>query len=356
MMRIGIFDPYLNDQGGGEKYMITLAQCLSKDNVVTVFWNNAEDLENVAKRFSLDISKIRLQNNIFSQDYPLLKRLLESARYDRIIILSDGSIPFVFSRKLLVHFQQPFPQIKISLKTQFKKMRVDHFFCNSFFTKFFIDKEFGINSQVIYPPVDTVVKKNKKQNVILHVGRFRARNIDSGDYKKQGVMIGVFKKMVERGLKGWKLILAVGLQDEDKPKFEKLKENAKDYPIEFLINLNKADLHKAYSTSKIYWHASGYGENLDENPELAEHFGISTVEAMGAGVVPVVINAGGQKEIVENGEDGYLWDSLEDLINKTNSLVEDNKLWEKISEKAIQKSRKFSGDRFCKEIKNIIEQ
>ena len=354
-MRIGIYDPYLDDLGGGEKYMMTLAQCFSEENEVTVFWNSPEDLKKVAERFSLDLSKVRLKNNIFSPTYSSFKRWLESLSYDAIVILSDGSIPLVLSKKLFIHFQQPFPKIKMSLKTSLKKIRVSSFFCNSLFTKSFVDEEFGINSRVIYPPVDARVKENKKENIILHVGRFRVKNVGSEDYKKQGIMVQTFKKMVTRGLKNWKLILAVGLQGEDWPRFEKLQDLAHGYPIEFLINLNKDKLYKVYSISKIYWHATGYGEDFNKNPEMAEHFGISTVEAMASGAVPVVINAGGQGEIVEDGKSGYLWNTLEDFTMKTDKLIKDEKLWKGMSSNAIKRSKVFSGDRFCNDLKDIIK-
>jgi glycosyltransferase involved in cell wall biosynthesis len=353
-MKIGIFDPYLDDLGGGEKYMMTLAQCLSKDNSVVVFWNKQEDLKQVAKRFSLDISKIVLKNNIFSPDYPFYKRCLESLNYDAIVVLSDGSIPFVLSKKLILHFQQPLPSIKMSLKSNLKKMRASSFICNSFFTKSYIDKEFGVKSKVIYPPVNIEFKEGKKENIVLHVGRFRVVNA-SDDYKKQGVMIDVFKKMVDSGLKNWKFILAVGLRESDKTKFDQLRKKADGYPIEFMINLDNDGLGKLYSKSKIYWHASGYGENLINKPELAEHFGITTVEAMGYGVVPVVIDAGGQKEIVEDGKDGYLWNTLKDLSEKTESLIRNDKMWEEMSENARKKSNIFGGDRFCNEIRELIK-
>ena len=36
-MKIGIFDPYLDDLGGGEKYMMKIAQCLGKNHDVSIF-------------------------------------------------------------------------------------------------------------------------------------------------------------------------------------------------------------------------------------------------------------------------------------------------------------------------------
>lgn len=364
-MRIGIFDPYLDDLGGGEKYMVTIAEVLSGNNSVDIFWENKADLEKIGARFSLDISKINLKENIFSSKSSSYKRYLETLKYDAIIVLSDGSIPVVLSKKLFVHFQQPFPSIQPSLRNNLKKMRVKAFFCNSNFTKSFIDKEFGVKSKVIYPPVNIKSKNIKKENIILNVGRFRVKDVTTkvrgnevaiGDYKKQGVMVNVFKDLVKKGLKGWKLVIATSVNEDEREIFEDFKKTVEDYPIEFLVNKNNEDLWEIYSKAKIYWHASGIGEDLEKNPEYAEHFGISTVEAMGAGTVPVVINAGGQKEIVEYNKNGLLWDTTEELEKSTLKLIGDPKLLDKLSKEARNVSKKFSKERFSEDINNLILQ
>ncbi len=364
-MRIGIFDPYLDDLGGGEKYMMTIAECLSKKHEVSVFWDNKKDIDKLLQRFSLDLSKVSIVKNIFSSDFDFLKKVFESRKYDAIIVLSDGSIPFLLSKKLFIHFQQPFPNIKMSSKANIKKTRVNSFFCNSGFTKSFVDKEFKISSKVIYPPVGIKAKVNKKENIILHVGRFRVKDVTTrikgketaiGDYKKQSVMVDAFKEMIGKGLKGWKLVLAVSINDDDSKIFEEFKKTAEGFPIEFLVNKPNDKLWEVYSKAKIYWHASGFGEDLEKNPEYAEHFGISTVEAMGAGVVPVVINAGGQREIITENKNGFLWDSLEELRNKTSELINDQDLLSKLSKQAKEDANKFSKEKFCLEINNLVLQ
>ena len=350
-MRIGIYDPYLDDLGGGEKYMMTIASCLSKNNQVSVFWDKKSDLDDLISRFSLNLSDVVLRPNIFSSNISFTKRLLESRKYDVIIVLSDGSIPLVLSKKLFIHVQQPLEQFQnSSFKDRLKLMRVSQFFCNSNYTKTFISKKFELKTSVIYPPVKLFPKKIKKENIILNVGRFRVRdirtirdgkNVAVGDYKKQAVMISAFKNMVDDGLKNWKFVIATSVKKEDVEVFEKTKKEALGYPIEFLVNKKNDDLWDIYSKSKIYWHASGFGEDLVSHPEFAEHFGISTVEAMGAGNVPVVINAGGQKEIVQDSENGYLWDSLKELQEKTLMLTKNEKLLSQISEKARVQMKNF---------------
>ena len=85
-----------------------------------------------------------------------------------------------------------------------------------------------------------------------------------------------------------------------------------------------------------------------------EHFGISTVEAMAAGCVPVVINKGGQPEIVEDQVSGFLWNDLSELENLTLKLIENDTLKSKVTEKAIERSRLFSKMEFKEHISKII--
>lgn len=354
-MKIGIYDPYLDDLGGGEKYMLTIASCLSKNNDVSLFWDKKEDLNIVTQRFSIDISKIEIVKNIFAPTFGFLNRFKESRKYDAIIVLSDGSIPFVWSKKLFLHIQQPIVGIDYSFKDLIKIKRVTEIFCNSLFTQSFLDKRLRKKSVVIYPPIDLKPKQITKENIILTVGRFRVKNVGVPDYKKQSVLIDVFMKMIDKGLKDWKFILATSVKLNEEAEFEKLKVKAKNYPIEFLVNKTNDELWDIYSKAKIYWHATGFGEDLEKRPDYAEHFGISTVEAMGGGAVPVVINAGGQKEIVKDGKNGYLWDTMDELVKKTLNLTEDEKLLRKLSSQALSDSRQFSGENFCERIKEFIK-
>ncbi|OGH11599.1 MAG: hypothetical protein A3B38_02200 [Candidatus Levybacteria bacterium RIFCSPLOWO2_01_FULL_36_13] len=353
-MRIGIFDPYLDDIGGGEKYMMTLASCLSKDNEVYVFWDDQEVFKNLTRRFSIDLSKVNFYKNIFSSKFSFIQKIIETKKFDIIIFLSDGSIPVTLSNKTFIHIQQPLPNVRTNLLSSLKLKRINAVFCNSTFTKSFADKELGIQSKVLYPSIEIKARLEKKENYILHVGRFRDARVNNEDYKRQGMMVQSFKEMIDGGFKDWKFVLCVGLNSADEENFNKIKEIANGYPIEFLVNKSNDELWDIYSKAKIYWHATGFGEDLNLHPEFAEHFGISTVEAMGAGCVPVVINAGGQKEIITDGENGYLWNSIEELKKKTIELAKNERKLNILSIAAKKRAEYFAGERFCRELKEII--
>ncbi len=350
-MKIGIYDPYLDTLGGGEKYMLTAASCLSKDHEVSIFWDDKEISDKAYKRYSLDISSVSIVPNIFSSK-SLLGRIFQTQKYDAIFYLSDGSIPFVGSKKLFLHFQFPIEWVNVTSLTKIKLTRISQVICNSKFTKEYIDKKLNISSQVIYPPIEINHKQSKKKNIILTVGRIQ-KNSDGRFTKKQEVMINSFKKMVDDGLKNWDFYVVGGVLKDDSLTQE-LKKMAKGYPIKILPNINANELESLYQEAKIYWHATGFGENIDSHPERAEHFGIATVEAMAHGCVPVVINLGGQKEIVEDEKNGFLWDDPKELIEKTTLLMKNPIMIQQISEQAINTSKDFSIDKFCKEITKLF--
>lgn len=357
-MKIGIFDPYLDTLSGGEKYILTAALCLANYHKVSLLWDTekASFIRKKARlKFDIDLSKILFEDNIFSPKISFFSRLLKSRKYDLILYLSDGSIPTLLC-DLILHFQTPVEWVNgRSLKTQIKLKKLKKIICNSDFTKGYIDKKFQVSSKVIYPPVSIPnnLITGEKENIILNVGRFGINNAGSS-YKKQEVLIDIFKKMVDEGLYDWSLRVVVSLFDKDEKKLQYLIKKIKDYPISLVVNPDNKILWENYSKSKIYWHASGFGEDLNLHPDRAEHFGISTVEAMGAGVVPVVIRAGGQKEIVREGVNGFLWNTMEEIIHKTLQLIKNDAQLKKLSRQSIEDSKNFSEKEFCNKILTYI--
>lgn len=353
-MRIGIYSPYLNTLTGGEKYIFTAASCLSADHEVEIFWDNPSILKDASAKFNLDLSRVGIKNNIFKNDIGLIKRFLESSKYDRILYLSDGSIPLV-GCKLLIHFQFPVEWVNTnSFVFLLKKSRIAKIICNSHFTKKFIDKKFSTRSNVLYPPA--TLNKNElqnKENLILTVGRFSI--LPNGtDFKKLAVMAKAFKIFQKKRLKGWNFAIVTSVMPEQEEQFRLFRNEIKNNRITIYKNAAFDTIVDLYAKSKIYWHAAGYGEDLQKNPERAEHFGISTVEAMSYGQVPVVINAGGQNEIVKEKENGFLWDSIEELVDKTHKLAVNKDLFDDMSKKAIDTSKNFSESRFCEELNHLI--
>jgi len=344
-MKIGFYDPYFDSLGGGERYVLTLAAHWSNAHSVSIFWNDPSIIKKAQERFDVDLSKVSTVPNIFCGE-PFINKLFSSSQYDLIFFLSDGSVPTSCATHNILHFQVPFQKVSFPF---WKRIKIKKIVCNSKFTKSAIDERVGKYADVIYPPVD--IEKfhiGKKEKTILSVGRFSS----FFQTKKQEVLIDIFFDGVQKGiLKNWKLMMVGGLLPSDQQYFDMLKLKAKNYPITFLPNSSFQELEKEYSKASLYWHGTGFGET---DPQLMEHFGIATVEAMASGCIPIVYNAGGQKEIIDQGKCGYLWNTKEECLEYTNKVIHSQKLQKQLQKEAKEKATLFSTQCFYQQFDELL--
>ena len=338
-MKAAIVNPYLDTLGGGERYTMSFAKVLAEKGYrIDVQWRDASIKERIEERFGMDLEGFRFVKDVSRGD-----------GYDALFWVSDGSIPTLKARKNFLHFQVPFQGVSgKSLINRMKFFRINRVICNSYFTKSFIDKEYGVDSKVIYPPVDVhEIKPKRKRNVILFVGRFSQLK----QAKNQDILVKAFKKL---DYKKWKLVLAGGTEVGVGDYLDKLKKLAKGENIEIIESPSFDQIKKLYGQAKIFWSAVGYGIDEKKEPERVEHFGITLVEAMAAGCVPIVFSAGGYREIVSDKENGFLWKNIRSLRSRTEKLVADRELLVNISEKAERDAKVYEYERFKAEVSALF--
>lgn len=343
-MKAAIYNPYLNTLGGGERYTVSFANELADLGFeVDIEWKNSAILTKLSDRFGLK----------FSKKIKVVDSINRGENYDLCFWVSDGSIPTLRSSKNYLHFQVPFHDVDgRSLLNKMKLFRINKVICNSLFTKKVIDKEYGVSSAVLYPPVDTTSFRSKrKTNQICYVGRFSNLVQNKG----HEILIEEFKKLIkEKGFKNWKLVLAGGTEVGSDKYLKELKEQSANYNIQFVESPTFETIKDIYGKSKIFWSAAGFGIDEETSPENTEHFGITLVESMSSGCVPVAYDAGGHKEIVENNVNGFLWKELSQLVECTKKVVNDN-LCIKISKNAVLSSRKFNLNEFKIGVSDILK-
>ncbi len=341
-MRAAIYNPYLDTFGGGERYSMAFAQSLAKKGYrVNVQWRNSSIKKKLEDRFGIELDNVYFVKDIKRGD-----------GYDICFWVSDGSIPLLRARKNILHFQIPFKNIGgRTLLNRMKLFRINSIVCNSKFTKKYIDKEFGVKSIVIYPPVDVEkLKPKRKENLIISIGRFSQLT----QAKRQDILIRAFKKIYDSGFRDWKLILAGGVEIGVTDYVKNLRGKAKGYPIEIIESPSWKEIRKMYGKAKIFWSASGYGIDEKKEPKRVEHFGITVIEAMAGGAVPLVCFAGGHKEIISEGKDGYLWATEKALLLKTKALTQNRQLLLKLSKNARQSSKVYEYARFEAQVSDIL--
>ena len=219
----------------------------------------------------------------------------------------------------------------------------DSVLSNSEYTATFVRDMWHRDSEVLHPPV-TSYRAGEKRPVILSVGRFFAA--ESGHSKKQLELVDGFRRLLAGGVSGWELHLAGGVDSDGRDYFEAVTDAADGLPVVLHPNATGDELAELYAMASIYWHATGLGEDPRAHPDRFEHFGITTVEAMSAGAVPVVIGAAGQLETVQHGVTGYHWTSLDQLVGLTAGLVDDEVRRLELSDAARDAARRDSPERF----------
>jgi glycosyltransferase involved in cell wall biosynthesis len=216
---------------------------------------------------------------------------------------------------------------------------------NSKFTSYWISKYWQIPNSIVYPPVQT--KKNPKvlENTfqILSVGRFMSPK--NNHSKNQLLMVKAFEKLYRKDSR-FTLTLIGGLDPSQNDYFEKVVKSAENLPIEVIPNASDQELADCYGKFNIYWHATGLGQSK-KNPYKMEHFGISVVEAMSAGLIPLVYSQGGPAEILSQFPE-LIYDSAGDLLEKTLNLEQLD--LSQLRNRLIEESKKYNEQNFTRSV------
>ncbi len=343
MKKACIFNPYWDSLGGGERYTAAFVKFLLDQGwQVDIFWPG-DISPQILDRFGLDISRAKFISHPYHS--------LSTTPYSLLFWLSDGSLPISFAKKTIIHLQFPFQNIHGHSFANFVKSRSYTFVVNSLFTKSAIDSEFSVDSHVVYPPIDTTqFTAGKKHNHILYIGRFSQLT----QLKNHSVLIDAFRNLHPH-LPNWKLILAGGTTVGSDPQYlSGLKTQARGLPVDIVTDPSYSKIRDLCSQAKIFWSASGYSPTHSPTPLQTEHFGITVVEAMAAGAVPVITNLGGHREIVVPGDSGFLWDNPSELQSFTVRLASDPSLFNLLSQKAIDRSKIFDIQKFNQKLSKLI--
>lgn len=357
-MKIGIYNRYWNVYGGGEKYIGAIAEVLSNDHDVELISVEHVNWNQIQSHLRLNLSQC---STIQWPDESCYKLAPLSSQYDLFINSTYQSSMRPYSaRSVLIcffpHQVNDISQLKSNslewIKKPLRKLKRSVFshkpnhqdtseFCDaslaairkydriisiSQFTSEWIEKRWHLPSTLLPPPIDTnelaFSYPHAKEKIILSVGRFFA----GGHNKKHHEMARAFIKMrsQERIPQDWRLVF-IGSRHLEHPEhlsyFEKLKEICADYPIDIFPDMPFLELRRYYSKAAIYWHATGWGEDIDKHPERFEHFGITTCEAMANRCVPIVFDAAGQREIVDSSETGFRYSNYNEMAQHMEALT-----------------------------------
>jgi len=210
------------------------------------------------------------------------------------------------------------------LKRQIKK--IDLLICNSLYTQNAIMTYWNRKAEVIYPPVDIeAFRPTSKEPLVVSVGRFAPE-------KNYELIVQVAKQMPHVHF------VIVGRKPLGEPYYDKIVALKPDN-LDLETDVTRDGLSALLGRAKIYLHSM-----------IGEHFGISVVEAMAAGCIPVVHNSGGPKETCKSI--GFLYNNVEECVKAIDVALQSNIDPQNI----VECAKMFSADNFKKNFIASLER
>jgi len=368
-MKIALVHDQLCEFGGSERVLVALKKIFPQADIFTLTYNqkglgaHQEEFKkwNIKTSWFGKIPIIKHYYSPFRFLTPLIWESFNFSKYD-LVISSSGSWMskgiktkkptlhisyihhpprYLYGYETAIEWQKYFiVKLYAYVVNHFLRIwdyessqRPDFIITNSQETRSRIKKFYRRDSTVIYPPVEipNEIKnfKFKIKNYYIIVSRLaRAKHVD--------IVIKAANKL--------KFNLKVVGSGRDE---ERLRQMAGP-TVEILNKVNDKSLHELYKNARAFLFAS-----------KDEEFGIAPIEAMSYGLPVIAYNSGGLKETVTNGQNGFLFNDLNE-----NSLIEKIKLLGKMPEKdfmlmkrnAHQSSEKYSFFNFKKQILEFVKK
>ena len=359
-MIIGVFSPVINWCGGAEWVAVNIITALKEDgHRIIVLSDNHLDQNKLMHVFNRKLpvdQQIILPLKFFSPTNThnvytdALRCLTLKTKCDVLIDTYTGAVlPGVdllyVHRPLLSKVRRTAPKNRTNLffypyKTYLryirKKINEKLIIANSRYTANAIKTEIGISPYVLYPSIPNRILnrnmesfENSRKNRVITISRICPQK-----------RLDMIPRIASRCGKEISFTIIGLLDSEETLKYIlKLANHLKvSERVKIVTNASREQLRTTLLNSKVYLHTMAN-----------EDFGISIVEAMAAGCIPVVHNSGGPKEFVSANQ---RYNNVAEAALKVGKAIND---WSPVKAKEFSKKAEgFGEDSFSKQFVNLF--
>jgi glycosyltransferase involved in cell wall biosynthesis len=356
-MKIGIFHPALNTCGGGEWVTLNIINSLRKNgHKVIVLTDERIDQTKFIKTFGENLKtdgEIILPFHLFGRGNPhniysdvICCLILKSKCHIVIDTFTDWVLPgidVIYMQNVPPPPTKRYKGLKNSIyfipyqiyERRIQKNNTKIIFSNSKFTSETLKNHLGLDSYLLYPPLSSFYLQQeesnyspKRLNQVVTISRFAPE-------KRLEMVLHIAKQLDEVKF------LIIGNLSYRKVYLQLLKL-IKDLKLEekvvLMANVPREQLREILLNSKICLHCSNN-----------EAFGISLIEAMACGCLPIAYDAGGPKEIVP---EKFRFTAVDEAAQKIKEMIKDwtpRNAWE-----MRNSTLKFSEQVFSKQLLSIL--
>lgn len=359
-MRIGFFSPTLNRIGGGEWVTLNMIYAIkSRNHEVVVYSAEKVDYHHIKEFFGrpLNFTEVNFKPHFFDpysleSIYPnILRSFLLHLRCDLLAdTFSNDVLPWVdavYFNGLPKSLRLP-KDLKGNLFLPYKALVRGHLKINGFkdkilmscskYTARIIEDYLESPVKVLHPPASSFfrlrsIENNLKKDIVVSVTRI-------SEDKKPDTIVRIARLTKEK-IKF--IIIGSCKLSYERNVLTRLQRLIRIFKLEkrikITLNIPRNKQKEILQQSKVYLH-----------PFVRyEAFGVSVIEAMLAGCIPVVPNVAGLKEIVPKN---WRYSSAEEAATMINELIEN---WSKQKmKKSIKIADKFNQERFYEEFLRIV--
>jgi GT2 family glycosyltransferase len=364
--KVGVYTPYQLVPGGGERYLLVLARVLAGSGSCTLLFPDRYSrlrIGQLARELGVPIS-----DHLVTEVWDRRRRDFD---FDYFVALGNEVTPLMegVGRTNIYVCQFPFPAPARVLRSRVPADRTYHqvFVYSEFSARAYTAArlQLGLPARwptVVNPPCGSASSALRElpQDVvrIVSVGRF----FRGGHEKRHDVMIRALRELIRRGTDACSLelhLVGTAMQQwGSRAYLRQLERLAAGLPVFFHVNAPGQVVSELLEKSHVYLHCAGFEVDQARHPERLEHFGISIVEAMARGCVPLAYDAGGPREIIRDGVDGVLYHNFEELVRASTSLIGQAAAgapeFEALRVQASVRARDFTDQRFVERVVGVV--
>jgi len=378
-LRVLIVHALYDTLGGGEHLSLRLADILrNAGHDVTVLTSTELDRDVVRMIFGIDISRLRIVVKRVGLAEALkcvsrgrlvrLRRLMVYRRlfkefvepyrdeYDVVIetqsnIVAPADISYIHYPALAlyrsgdpakrgIHWRVYNWLVRRYIDTRFRNAKAGRVVTNSRWTAGLIYRLYGVVADVVHPPVDVetfsrVASNDVREKLVVTVSRFTPE-------KNLMAILDVAERMRDHTF-----VIAGTVDRYTAGYYSAIAEEARRRRLDNVVLEPNCPRHRLLSYlehAMIYLH-----------PPYAEHFGISVVEAMAAGAVPLVYRDGGAwTDIVSPLSPMLGYRSIEEVPSIIRRLESDQRLYRELRARGIEHAKRFSTEVFGRRMLELI--
>jgi len=344
-MRIALYNLEFATLGGGERRTALLAAHLAQAHPVAIFSTTPIEAGRIRKLFGIDLSRVSTH-------------LLPTSPEEHVEAIAAWKPDLFINNSCTSRMRCPAPRgIYMCMFPEGEPQGLESYqviTANSAYTKEWILRRWGREAEVVYSAVEPMGPQVAKESIILNVGRFQA-DVGINHFKHHKLLLATFRKLQWQLDAPWDLhfVGTVGVTKGDRLYAETLRSRASSSRIHVHFGLAQDALRDLYRRATLYWHAAGFGGG---NPGRQEHFGMTIVEAMSAGAIPLAFRGGGPCETIAEGKSGYLWTSPTELLGRTRELIANPALRQRMSDAAVERSRQLDKRQYLLRMDAIVSR